>query len=393
MKKIIMDLADLAYKLRPLPERKSLPLKLRIKPKLTPFIDHTRIAPEEFSFFDSLEQTVPLGMDQYEIKLCDWFRNYYQRTFQIDLPKNVELFYSPDYFQLLSTFLMAFLDQEDTAFICDPGHPFFHNAALLTHCKSIRLPLTPRGDYLPNLKELEKNLYANSQILLLNYPHIPTGAVLDSFYIQELKKFAQAHNILILNDAGLIDYQAPTQTPVSFFTGGTKFSHFIEIYRFGLPGSGFAPSFLLATPDIMRPFRHFVGKTSLPPPPWQLAVSNHWLRQYAQLLEHLQNRIEANCLTAQTYFARWQWYYHRPAGGYYLYCKTPPGYSADGLALSLFRIANLRIIPGTDFGEYGENSFILNLLKDPAQFDESLNRIEKNWLPMKLKKVPPKRPL
>ncbi len=386
-RKIIFDQADRVYRLLPSIEDQSFPLTAKFKSRKNPLIDHTRV-----SSIPQPDREIRLSLEQIDTQrqedlIHDLLGRWYRRVFQSDLPEALDIYYHSNINQLLTLFYMGMLDSEDAVVLTDPGMPVYRNLATLTSAKILKIPVLPRYDYLPNIKSLQSDYHTNTRILFLNYPHQPTGAIADEFYYRELIEFAEKYNLLVVNEGSLVHFLNPDYSPVSFFNQTRKYSHFIEIYGFGLPGQGFSPAFLIGHRDIIAHLRSFCAKLSGPADPFTLGLSRYWLENFAELAAPYQSRISVNRALAFDYLNQWEWPYHKPAAGHYLWIKVPHRYSSDGIALSLLRTANIRVIPGFIFGEYGEGYMVLNLLKTPEEFQQTMERIRSHWFPLRITKI------
>jgi aspartate/methionine/tyrosine aminotransferase len=325
---------------------------------------------------------------QSEELIRQQFKQWYKRIFQFELPETLDIVYASNLNQLLLFFFMGMLDSDDAVVLADPGLPLYRNLAMMTSAKILKIPALARYDYLPNIKYLQSDYHTNTRLLFLNYPHQPTGAIADEFYYRELISFASHYNLLVVNEGSMIHFLNPTHSPVSFYNQTKKFSHFIEIYGFGLPGSDFSPAFLIGHRDIVQHVRSFNSKLAAAIDPFSLQLTHYWLDHFQELAQPFLALISQNQLMASHYLNQWQWQYHKPAAGHYLWIKVPPRYSSDGIALSLLRTANIRVIPGFIFGEYGEGYFVLNLLKSSDEFHQTLERIQNHWFPLRITKIP-----
>ena len=60
-----------------------------------------------------------------------------------------------------------------------------------------------------------KDIYPKPKVLLLSFPHNPTGAVVDLAFFEEIAQYAKKHDILVVHDLAYADltydgYQAPS---------------------------------------------------------------------------------------------------------------------------------------------------------------------------------------
>ena len=95
---------------------------------------------------------------------------------------------------------MAFLNVGDSVLIPNPGYPTYSSITNLVQANPVYYDLKAENNWLPNIKELEKNDLTKVKLMWLNYPHMPTGAKCDLSLLKELVDFARKHEILLVND-------------------------------------------------------------------------------------------------------------------------------------------------------------------------------------------------
>jgi len=95
---------------------------------------------------------------------------------------------------------MAFLNEGDQVLIPNPGYPTYSSVTKLVGAEPIYYDLNEEGNWLPDLKSLEKTDLSKVKLMWVNYPHMPTGASATKKVFQELVAFAKKHHILIIND-------------------------------------------------------------------------------------------------------------------------------------------------------------------------------------------------
>jgi len=387
MKKLIIDKSDRLYRLRPDIHFNSAPMTTKFKEKKLPLIDHYR-KEQDFPFTNKEKLCLNGGtIQELLIKINSLFREYYQSIFSVSLEDPIDIIVFPRKTEAIQSLFFSYLDPEDGIIITDPGHPIYRNMAMLTDAQIIKIPALPRFGFLPNLGFLDNNYHLSSRMLCLNYPHIPTGAALDDFYIKELLKVSKKYNLLIFNDQSLSLYRHEEYAPCSAFGLDNKTGRFIELFSFYLPFYDFAPTFLVGHKEILRHIKTYNNQFGYDHDHFSLNMVLEWLKEYQNMRDKAADRIKKNYFYSIEFLKEWNWYFHKPSAGHLLWVKCPPGYSSDGLALSLLRTANIRIIPGTYYGEYGEGYFVLNLNLNEEEIIGTFERIKKFGFPLKISKL------
>ena len=94
---------------------------------------------------------------------------------------------------------MAYLSPGDRVLVPDPGYPTYRSAVTLAGGECVDYVLTEENGYQPDLPAIERDL-DRVKIMILNYPHMPTGARPGETLFADLTAFARRHGILLVHD-------------------------------------------------------------------------------------------------------------------------------------------------------------------------------------------------
>ncbi|HLG93929.1 MAG TPA: aminotransferase class I/II-fold pyridoxal phosphate-dependent enzyme, partial [candidate division Zixibacteria bacterium] len=95
---------------------------------------------------------------------------------------------------------LLYLEAKEKVFLPDPAFPFFRQAVFSAKGEAVPYPLHARTDYLPNLEALDALRGGAPKVLVLNYPHSPTGAAADRNFFGQAVAWASHKNVLLAND-------------------------------------------------------------------------------------------------------------------------------------------------------------------------------------------------
>ncbi|MEM3267618.1 MAG: aminotransferase class I/II-fold pyridoxal phosphate-dependent enzyme [Conexivisphaerales archaeon] len=132
-----------------------------------------------------------------------WFREavaeWYRRRFGVEIDPESEVCALIGSKEGLANIARAFVDKDDTVLYPDPGYPVYANgAARLSGGKAVRYVLK-NDSFLPDLSDASP---LHAKLLYLNYPHNPTGAVIDREELAGIvEEFASSDTILCYDNA------------------------------------------------------------------------------------------------------------------------------------------------------------------------------------------------
>lgn len=110
---------------------------------------------------------------------------------------------------------LCLIDPGDLAISTSPGYPVYEVATMFAGGETLALPLREEDGWLPRLDEVSDDDAARAQLLWLNYPNNPTGAIADHAFFERAVAWAKQHDVAIAHDLAYSDvcfdgYEAPS---------------------------------------------------------------------------------------------------------------------------------------------------------------------------------------
>lgn len=95
--------------------------------------------------------------------------------------------------------MMATLNPGDEVLLLAPAWPSYDGMLKLLGTVPVHVPVN-RDNYHPNFENLENAVTSNTKAIIVNSPNNPTGAVYTPEEVEKLVKFAQKHDLWIIDD-------------------------------------------------------------------------------------------------------------------------------------------------------------------------------------------------
>ncbi len=93
--------------------------------------------------------------------------------------------------------VMTYISKGDKVLVPNPGYPIYSSAARLAEGEVINYSLKEENGYMPELDTLPTE---GVKIMIINYPHMPTGAVASKEALQAIVEWCRKNHILLVND-------------------------------------------------------------------------------------------------------------------------------------------------------------------------------------------------
>ncbi|MDO7851198.1 pyridoxal phosphate-dependent aminotransferase [Hymenobacter convexus] len=303
---------------------------------------------------------------------------FYQRHYGVALDPACDILPLLGSKEGLMHIAMTFLEVGDVVLIPNPGYPTYRAVAEISGAEVREYDLTAAAGWLPDLDALAQTDLSRVKMMLVNYPHMPTGAAADVAFLTRLVAFAKAHEILLVHDNpyGFILNETP---PVSLLAvpGAREVAVELNSLSKSHNMAGWRVGLLCGRADIIADVLRFKSNmdSGMFLPVQQaavaaLALGDDWFRELnatyrarrALVLELLR---ALGCAPAPGQV------------GLFIWAAVPAEY-ADGYALSDAVLAQARVFltPGGIFGSNGLGYVRASLCQPESVLREALERVQ-----------------
>jgi len=255
--------------------------------------------------------------------------------------------------EALFAFAQCVIDRSTSPLVVmpNPFYQIYEGAALLAGAQPWFLNTTAASGYLPDLDGVPEDVWSRCQLLYLCSPGNPTGAVQGIPGLQSLLKLADRHDFVIAADECYSEiYPDETSPPPGLLQAAAAMGR--EDYRRCLvfhslskrsnaPGlrSGFVAGDSMLIDQFLR-YRTYHGCAM--PPPTQAASTRAW-QDEAHVVKN--RALYREKFTAVIDILRPVHEISAPAGGFYLWLKTPV--DDREFARNLLARQNVTVLPGS----------------------------------------------
>lgn len=277
---------------------------------------------------------------------------------------------------------LAYVDSGNYTLVPDPGYPVYKVGTLLAGGIPYSLPLLEENNFLPDLKKINKKILRKTKILFLNYPNMPTGAVANLKFFNEVVKFAKDNNLIVCHDFSYSEITFDGYKSVSFLQAkgakevGIEFHSLSKTYNM----TGWRIGWACGNKEILRNL--LIVKTNIDSGVFQAI-------QYAgiEALLGSQKSVEKmrkvykkrRDLVINT-LNKLGWKLKPTKGTIYIWAKVPKSYNSSLFATYLLDKTGVIVVPGIGYGKYGEGYFRISLTTPFERLKEALKRIEKSGI-------------
>jgi LL-diaminopimelate aminotransferase len=271
----------------------------------------------------------------------------------------------------------ACLDPGDVALAPEPGYPPYTSGPLFAGAEVLYLPLQEENGFMPDLEAIPAEGLARANLLFLNYPNNPTGAVVDPGFFERTVAFARRHGLVVVHDNAYSEVAFDGYRPPSFL--GTKGAKDVGVEIFSLSKgwnmTGWRVGWVAGNPDVVDAYRRL--KTNLDSGMFdalQLAgvaalteardFPAEMSANYARRRDLMIDALARIGLPAES-----------PRATPYIWVRVPEGHSSESFTELVLAEAGVVVSPGPSFGPSGEGFVRISLTVADERLEEAANRI------------------
>jgi LL-diaminopimelate aminotransferase len=273
---------------------------------------------------------------------------------------------------------LALLDPGDVALSPDPGYPPYTSGPLFAGAEVDYLPLQEANGFLPDLDAIQTERAARANLLYLNYPNNPTGAVVRPGYFERAVEFARAHDLVVVHDNAYSEicfdgYRAP-----SFLeTAGAK-EVGVEIFSVskGWNMTGWRSGLVVGNPEVVERYRQL--KTNLDSGMFEavqratiaaLTEARDFPREMSRIYRRRRDLVAEGLAAIGLDVAL-------PRATPYFWVRVPEGQTSGSFTELVLEQAGVLVSPGPAYGPSGEGFFRISLTVPDERLEEAVRRIE-----------------
>jgi aspartate/methionine/tyrosine aminotransferase len=301
--------------------------------------------------------------------------SFYKKYYKVELSSDTEIIPLTGSKEGIMHISMAFVNPGDEVLIPDPGYMTYRSATLLAGGKPRTYTLKASNNFLPNLDYLTSTDLSRVKLMWINYPHMPTGAIVEKDFFKEIIHFAKQHNILVINDNpyGLIMNKQPESLlaadpdmQYSIELNSLSKSHNMAGWRIGMmAGNKEHINSVMKFKSNMDSGMFFAIQKAAEKALYQ---NNNWFTE-------LNKTYSERKKIAEKIFDKLGVSYSKNQAGLFLWGQLPNKQDSEFFTNHLLKEKGIFIAPGFIFGESSSNYIRISITNNKETLIEALEKI------------------
>ena len=307
---------------------------------------------------------------------------YYGRNYGVSLNGEDDVICTIGSKEGISHLCLALLGPGDTVLVPAPAFPIHVYAAVIAGANVLRIPLSSEDTFLAQIVGMCRSLYPGPKLLMLNYPHNPTGVLASKEFFAEVVKLAKKYNFMVINDFayGKITYDgvvAPSFLEVpGALDVAVEFGSFSKSYNM----AGWRLGYCVGNKEMIGGLSKIKGY-------YDYGVFSAIQVAGIVAMRDCEDTISEQVAVYQKRrdvlcdgLVKMGWEVEVPKAGMFLWVRIPEPYYQMGsirFSIEMMNRANVALAPGAGFGEEGDGYLRLALVENENRISQALKQIRR----------------
>ncbi len=304
----------------------------------------------------------------------------YDRKYGVSLNPQSEVIACIGSKEGFSHMCLALMGPGDTAIIPAPTFPIHSYSVMLASGNVIALDVRNPQEFLSNISYTCEHLFPKPKLVIVNFPHNPSGTCIEQDFYVELVALAKKYGFLVISDFAYADicydgYKAPSflATP-----GAKDVGVELTTMSKGYSMAGWRIGYCCGNSEMVRALGTIKGyydygifqaiQISA------IVAMRHGDESIDRLCEEYQRRRDSLVEGLN----RQGWDIQGPKAGMFVWAKIPEPFHEMGsipFAMKLLNEAGVAVSPGRGFGEEGEGYLRLAIVENAQRLRQAVREI------------------
>ena len=316
----------------------------------------------------------------------------YLRNWDVELDPELEITNTIGSKEGFSHLMWVLLDRGDAAIVPSPSYPIHIYGPLFAGADLRQVPMRhladPRvqgdfnGDFFDSLTTAYDVGWPKPRVLVISFPHNPTGAVVDLDFMQKVVDFCREREMIVVHDFAYADVGFDGYKPPSILQAEGAKECAVELYSMtkSFSMAGWRCAFLVGNKEVVQALvklKSYLDYGQFQPVQIAATVAMNEAADYpAQVCSIYQSRRDALI----DGLGRIGWEIPKPKGSMFVWAPIPEAYAEmDSVEFCshVVRECEVALSPGVGFGPGGEGFARFALIENERRIAQGIRNLKK----------------
>lgn len=306
----------------------------------------------------------------------------YKRKFGVDLDPETQACVTIGAKEGFSHLMWVLLGPGDTALVPSPSYPIHIWGPILAGAGVHYVRMGPGEDFFANLHAAWEQAWPRPRVVVMSFPHNPTGTCVDLEFMERMVHFAREHQVLLVHDFAYADLGFDGYDPPSLLQVEGAEDVAVEIYSLtkSFSMAGWRVGFMLGNAEVvgaLARLKSYLDYGTFQPIQIASIVAMNEAPDYPREVNAVYlGRRDALC----DGLARVGWNIPKPKGTMFVWAPLPEPYEEMGsleFCKMLVQEGKVAVSPGVGFGPGGEGFVRFALVENEQRIGQAVRGIRK----------------
>jgi alanine-synthesizing transaminase len=306
----------------------------------------------------------------------------YSRNWGVTLDPETEITNTIGSKEGFSHLMWVLLQSGDAAIVPAPSYPIHIYGPLFAGADLRQIPMRTDADFLEGLEAAWAIGWPKPRVLVISFPHNPTGACVDLAFMQRVVDFCREHEMIVVHDFAYADVGFDGYRPPSILQADGAKECAVELYSMtkSFSMAGWRVGFLVGNADAVQALtklKSYLDYGTFQPIQIAATVTMNEAPEYPkEVCSIYESRRDALC----DGLARIGWDIPKPAGTMFVWAPIPEPYrELDSVEFSSMMVRECAVAtsPGDGFGPGGEGFVRFALIENEQRVAQAIRSLRK----------------
>jgi alanine-synthesizing transaminase len=319
------------------------------------------------------------GITKLRLALSGW----YDRRFEVEIDPDREVIVTIGAKEGIAHLAWVLLGSGDTVLVPEPSYPIHQFSAIFSGAEVNSVPLShDTADFFADLTLAYGRTWPRPRVILVSFPHNPTGHCVELEFFERLVKFAKDNDVFIIHDFAYAEIAFDGYKPPSIFQVPGAKDVAVEFISLSKSHSmaGWRIGFCAGNAEVITGLQRLKSYLDYGVfQPIQIAAIialNECDDVPPAIAKVYQHRRDVLCEGLD----RAGWHVDKPKATMFVWAPIPERFRGDGcleFSKLLLNEAKVAVSPGTGFGASGEGFVRFALVENEARIRQAVRGIRK----------------
>jgi len=310
-------------------------------------------------------------------KLREEISKYLKRHYEISYDPKDEILVSVGASEAIDVAFRALLNEGDEVIIPQPAYNSYPPVVALSGGKVVNVNLREEKKFRLQPEDLEKGITPASKILILNYPHNPTGAIMEKADLQKIAEVCIKNDLYVVSDEIYSELTyGKKHVSIASLPGMKERTIYISGFSKAFAMTGWRLGYIAAPREMIVRMRKVHQYSMLASPTISQYAAVEALKDGEEETEKMKAAYNERRLYLIKALKAMNLDCFVPEGAFYVFpCIKETGLTSDQFVDKLFKEEKLLFISGTGFGPLGEGYVRISYAYSLEKIKEGMVRL------------------